>query len=369
MPIGPARMAEPAPGVSVNRPSWVPARPRSSCLPLLLLLPAAWRAAARVPGPLGVAEPDTAGPGFPARRAAGPVRAGDRERRPPDGVRAGARADRGAGPHRAGRHGRGGDVGGRRPGVRGQPAPPGVHSRGCTGRPGSSSSTWNSVRCRAPLVTGVLARQPGLAGYAIGNYGQVTVGGRIVPAIGVAPVRGRGFVTLLAGRPPDWPGPRSRSARRPCGPCTAGWASRSGSWSTGNSGTCGSPAPRCWPRSAGAASTATDLGNGAVLAPPVLSQPNLSSGCPGPVHLLQLRAAAVPARHRPGGGGRRGWSGSPTSTAARPGPAWWSATSGPATSGLRRGAEHPAPARRGTRPAGRRHAHPRAADQRPAAAP
>jgi hypothetical protein len=53
-----------------------------------------------------------------------------------------------------------------------------------------------------PLLTGILARQPDLTSYAVGNYGDITVRGTIVPAIGVALVRGRNFLSLLAGRPP-----------------------------------------------------------------------------------------------------------------------------------------------------------------------
>jgi hypothetical protein len=59
MPIGPARLAEPDPGVNVNLAILGTGCAAIIALPLLLLLPAAWRAAARVPGPLGVAEPDT----------------------------------------------------------------------------------------------------------------------------------------------------------------------------------------------------------------------------------------------------------------------------------------------------------------------
>ncbi|HTT51975.1 MAG TPA: hypothetical protein VMH35_11295 [Streptosporangiaceae bacterium] len=65
----------------------------------------------------------------------------------------------------------------------------------------------------------------------------------------------------------------------------------------------------------------TDLGNGAVLTPPALSQPNLSSGCPAQFTCYSfalLRYRPAPTWRRP----PRGWSGSPMSTAARPGPAW-----------------------------------------------
>jgi FtsX-like permease family/MacB-like periplasmic core domain len=43
-------------------------------------------------------------------------------------------------------------------------------------------------------------------GYAAGNYGQLTIGGKIVPAIGLDQVRGSGYLTLLAGSAPAAPG-------------------------------------------------------------------------------------------------------------------------------------------------------------------
>ena len=53
----------------------------------------------------------------------------------------------------------------------------------------------------------VLAREPDLAGVAAGNYGQVSIGtGQAsVPAIGIDQVRGRDYLTLLAGRAPSAP--------------------------------------------------------------------------------------------------------------------------------------------------------------------
>src|SRR5262249_59400972 len=65
----------------------------------------------------------------------------------------------------------------------------------------------------------VLAQVKGLTQYAGGNYGEVSVaapvgGGTVVPAIGLDQLRGRGFLTLLAGRAPAGPheialGPRT----------------------------------------------------------------------------------------------------------------------------------------------------------------
>jgi hypothetical protein len=58
----------------------------------------------------------------------------------------------------------------------------------------------------AALIAKVLAAQPGVTGYAAGDYGQVSVNGQAIPAIGMDQLRGHGFLTLLAGRVPAAPG-------------------------------------------------------------------------------------------------------------------------------------------------------------------
>ena len=103
-------------------------------------------------------------------------------------------------------------------------------------------------------------QSPKIGGYAGGDYGQLTIDGKIVPAIGLDQVRGSGYLTLLAGRAPTAPDEialgaqtlraigarlgqtiRSPSTRTP----PAALAPRTG---------CGSSASPCSPRSAGAAS-------------------------------------------------------------------------------------------------------------------
>jgi len=48
----------------------------------------------------------------------------------------------------------------------------------------------------------VLSHEPAVTGFAAGDYGQVSVNGENVAAIGINPVRGPGYFTLLAGRAP-----------------------------------------------------------------------------------------------------------------------------------------------------------------------
>jgi hypothetical protein len=131
------------------------------------------------------------------------------------------------------------------------------------------------------LLSGILARQPGLTSYAVGNYGDITVQGTIVPAIGVAPVRGRNFISLLAGRPP---GRRDeialgaqtlRTLHRQIGQRVAVQVN-------------GVTRPMLITGTAVFAAfsrggfESTDLGSGAVLSAPVLSQPEPETGCPRP---------------------------------------------------------------------------------------
>ena len=89
MPIGPARLAEPAPGTEVNLAVLGAGLAAVAVLPLAVLVPAAWRAAGRDGGPLAVAEPGRAGPAVAVGLGSGPGRVGAGQRGGADGVRAG----------------------------------------------------------------------------------------------------------------------------------------------------------------------------------------------------------------------------------------------------------------------------------------
>ena len=75
MPIGPARLAEPHPGVEVNLAILGAGFAAIALLPLAVLTPPAWRAARQAQGPLGVAEP-IARQSRPSRLAAALTHAG-----------------------------------------------------------------------------------------------------------------------------------------------------------------------------------------------------------------------------------------------------------------------------------------------------
>lgn len=278
MPIGPARLAEPDPGVEVNVTILGLGAAAIILLPVLLLLPAAWRTTARVGGPLGVAEPDP--PAQASRLGALLARSG-----PVTGS---------VGVRMAFEPGHGRTAVPVRSALVGTIAAVasvvaalvfGASLVHLVSTPRLYGQDWQQQldlqfgAVRQPLLARVLAHQPGLAGYAIGNYGQVTVDGQILPAIGVAPVRGRNFVTLLAGRAPAAPdeiafGAQTlRDLHRRVGQHVQVLVNgkRRDMLITGTAVLA----------SFGRGSfAATDLGSGAVLTPPVLSQPNLSSACP-----------------------------------------------------------------------------------------
>jgi hypothetical protein len=127
MPIGAARLAEPAPGVQVNLAVLAAGFAVFALVPLALLSPAAWAAATRAQGPLGVAEPGRPGRGLAAGRAGGPNRARHWRHRRADGVRAGPRPDRGASAQCPDRDDRRDRLRAGRRGLRHQPDQPGRH--------------------------------------------------------------------------------------------------------------------------------------------------------------------------------------------------------------------------------------------------
>ena len=277
MPIGPARLAEPHPGVDVNLAVLGAGLALIAGLPLLLLAAVIWRNAARAAGPPGAAGP--AGPARASRLGAALGRLGS----VPGsiGVRMAFEPGHGrtAVPVRSA-------LAGTIVAVTSVVAALvfGASLIHLVSTPRLYGQRWQQELdlgfggVPEPLLSHILARQPGLASYAIGNYGDITVQGTIVPAIGVAPVRGRNFLTLLAGRPPARPdeialGAQTlRTLHRRIGQRIAVQVN-------------GVTRPM---RITGTAVFAafsrggfesTDLGSGAVLRAPVLSQPSPHTGC------------------------------------------------------------------------------------------
>ncbi len=218
MPIGPARFAEPSPGIDVNLPILGAGFLIIAIAPLLVLAPGAVRAAARSAGALGLAEP--AGPARASRLAPALGRVGS----VPGslGVRMALEPGHGrtAVPVRSALAGTMVAVAA----VVGAVVF-GASFLGLVGSPHLYGQNWAQQldlqvgSVPASMGTRVLAGISGLSQYAGGNYGQVSVAapgrsGTAVPAIGIDQMHGSGFLTLLTGRAPAGPrqialGPRT----------------------------------------------------------------------------------------------------------------------------------------------------------------
>jgi ABC-type antimicrobial peptide transport system permease subunit len=201
MPIGPARLAEPHPGVEVNLAILGAGFAAIALLPLALLAGAAWRAARAAGGPLGVAEP--AQPGRRSRIGATLTSSGS--------------VTGGVGVAMAFEPGRGRTAVPVRSALAASvvavlaltaAAVFGTSLAALVSTPHDYGQNWDAQLDLefggAPGALGarVISAEPAVTGYASGNYGQLEIGGQIVPAIGVDQPPGGGYVTMLAGRPP-----------------------------------------------------------------------------------------------------------------------------------------------------------------------
>jgi hypothetical protein len=210
MPIGPARLAEPSPGIEVNLVILGAGFAVIAGVPLIAMVPAALRAAARAPGALGLAEPAA-----PRRRSRlGPA------------LGLGGSVPAALGVRMAFEPGHGRTAVPVRSALVGTTVAVaavvaamvfGASFLALVGTPHRYGQNWAQEldlqvgSAPAPQVARVLAKVTGLAHYAGGNYGQVSVAppgrpGAAVPAIGLDQLHGTGFLTLLAGRAPSRPG-------------------------------------------------------------------------------------------------------------------------------------------------------------------
>jgi MacB-like periplasmic core domain len=208
MPIGPARAAETGPGIEVNLAILGAGFAVIAAAPLLMVAPAALRAATRPQGALGLAEPAT--PARPSRLGPALGLAGS----VPGslGVRMAFEPGHGrtAVPVRSA-------LAGTTVAVAAVVAAMvfGASFLKLVSTPHLYGQNWaHELDLRVgsvPLTLGsrVLVGITGLTGYAGGDYGQVSLAapgsGMTVPAIGLDQLRGNGFLTLLAGRAPAGP--------------------------------------------------------------------------------------------------------------------------------------------------------------------
>ncbi len=278
MPVGAARAAEPSPGIEVNLAILAAGFAVIAAAPLLMVVPAALRAAARAPGALGLAEP--APPVRSSRLASALGLAGS----VPGSL--GVRMAFEPGHGRSAVPVRGALVG-TTVAVAAVVAAMvfGTSFLGLVGTPHRYGQNWaQELDFRVgsvPLTVGsrVLARITGLTGYAGGDYGQVslaapgTTRSTTVPAIGLDQLSGNGFLTLLAGRAPAGPGEIALGQRslRALGLHIGQQVEVGAEGTTSQMRVVGSAVFAAF--SVGG-SSATDLGTGAVVSASALSQPD-----------------------------------------------------------------------------------------------
>lgn len=280
-PIGPARLAEPAPGIEVNLAVLAAGFALIVLAPLAVVAPAAWRGARRL-------APGSAGhlPARPSRLGSALGMAGS----VPGaiGVRMAFETGRGrtAVPVRSAL-------------AAVTVAVVAVTAAGVfgsslvrlVGTPRRYGQNWTRELDLAfgaappQLLARIVAAQPGVTGYADGDYGQVTIEGQTVAAIGLTPVRGQGYLTLLTGHPPSGPGQvvlgarTLRSLHLHVGETV--WASSNAygvtTKTTHRLRIVGEAVFASLGRRG--SFTGTDLGNGAAVAPSLLSSPFPQTGC------------------------------------------------------------------------------------------
>jgi len=131
------------------------------------------------------------------------------------------------------------------------------------------------------------AATPRVTGYALGDIGQLNIGGTRVAAIGVNQVHGDGYLTMLAGRPPANAGEIALGAQtmRALRVRIGQTVRATVDWATGHPG----PATQRLLRVTGTVvlpdfgqsglSSDTDLGSGAVVSPSLLSTIQTFPGC------------------------------------------------------------------------------------------
>jgi len=131
------------------------------------------------------------------------------------------------------------------------------------------------------------AATPDVTGYALGDIGQLNIGGKRVAAVGVNQVHGDGYLTMLSGRPPATAAEIALGAQtmRALGVRIGQTVRATVDWATGHPG----PATQRVLRVTGTVvlpdfgqsglSSDTDLGNGAVVSPSLLSTIQTFPGC------------------------------------------------------------------------------------------
>ena len=308
MPIGAARLAEPAPGVEVNVAILAAGFAFLTLVPLALLAPTAW-GAARAQGPLGLAEPARHG----RTSRLGSLLSSTGSVSGSIGVRMAFEPGHGrtAVPVRSALIGTTVAVASVLAAV-----VFGASLIGLVSTPHRYGQNWTQVLnlgfggVTSQFGAKVLAREPAIAGVAAGNYGQLRIGAgqAIVPAIGIDPIRGRNYLTLLAGRAPSGPGEivlgaqTMRAVHRRLGQTvqvTVDQVAHQPSYRR-TSRMMRIVGVAVFPAFSRGSFTATDLGSGAAVPAAVLSEQDAQTGCAGRVTCYNFFLL----RYRPGSDAR-----------------------------------------------------------------
>ena len=138
---------------------------------------------------------------------------------------------------------------------------------------------------------------------AAGDYGAITIGGQVVPAIGLDQLRGTGYLTLLAGRAPVAPGEVAlgaqtmRALHLRLGQTVTATADHESTTTPDRPAAMRVVGEVVFPQFGRGSFAPTGLGTGAIVPASVLSETDPYGGCDGP-GLLQLLPAPLPAGHR-----------------------------------------------------------------------
>jgi ABC-type antimicrobial peptide transport system permease subunit len=285
MPIGPARLAEPQPGAEVNLTILGAGLAVIALLPLAALIPAAWRSAGRARGILAAAE--RTAQARPSRLAAALGQAGS--------------VASGIGVRMAFEPGRGRTAVPVRSAIAGTllavtavcaAAIFGASLIGLVSTPHRYGENWDQELntgfqgVSLAFAAKALKAEPLITDYAAGDTGQLSIGQVTVPAIGIDPVRGGGYLTLLAGREPSGPGEIAlgRQTMHTLHRTIGQTVQVAVSWATGAQGSAARRTMRIvgeavFPDFGLPGLSDTDLGTGALVSAALLSTPAPATGC------------------------------------------------------------------------------------------
>jgi ABC-type antimicrobial peptide transport system permease subunit len=309
MPIGAARLAEPQPGVDLDPLVLGTGFAAVVLLPLIVLAAPAIRAVRQARGAADAAGPPAARPRARPSRLAGAL------------TRAGT-VTGGIGTRMAFEPGHGRTAVPVRSALAGSAiavaavvaaAVFGTSLVGLVSSPRQYGQNWDQqlslgfASVPSSYAAHFAAAAPDVTGYALGDIGQLSIGGTRVATVGVDPVHGDGYLTMLAGRPPANASEIALGAQtmRALGVRIGQTVRARVDWATGELG----PATQYVLRVTGTVvlpdfgqaglSSDTDLGNGAVVSPALLSIAN-PTGIPGCTTGRATCYSLLLFRYRPG---------------------------------------------------------------------